>query len=452
MAGYTIKQAPLAARIGTGVGQGLAEQVPKEIERHRLASGLEALNQKKNMSPFEQFTGLVKAAHEYPSVIQGGSELLKQQARANAFGQSQNRKAPLNRFPEINQSRDVPEQRSQIPSTTSGSLLEKVQEGYIPPTIEDRDEIASQVFNSNPARFDNDPNKAIEWANQKIAQEEKIDLANQSKYKNLSSIQENIIDRLKNYSDKLNTKTPADLYSRIEDKAIKSTMPIKQGGRGLSEQQAAKEYTKELDDASRLFQKIPELGNLGIALSNKRSLSSSIRGLQNEFEKIDQTDNFAKKLQSENGFSPPFSYAMAQPVYKVPEAAKIIQGLPDLQGTERGGALAGTVAGSLLGGIPGAIAGSIFGNQAIRPKAIEATAQIAPQLAEIVRKNEKASPLAIAHELAKKGYDPQTWLSYLVNHSDDLNLRSRQSEQANTPYPSDIYMNDYWLSSFSGLE
>ncbi len=84
MAQY-IKQGNLFGRIGSGIGQGLAEQLPKEIERGRLSAGLKELGEQKGLSPFQQFAGLVSAAHEYPQVVQSGAELLKQQQMRDAY-------------------------------------------------------------------------------------------------------------------------------------------------------------------------------------------------------------------------------------------------------------------------------------------------------------------------------------------------------------------------------
>lgn len=55
MAGQKIKQGNIFGRIGSGIGQGLAEHAPKEIERSRLASGLKALGEKKVYPPSSNF-------------------------------------------------------------------------------------------------------------------------------------------------------------------------------------------------------------------------------------------------------------------------------------------------------------------------------------------------------------------------------------------------------------
>lgn len=82
---YSVKPGSIFGRIGTGIGKGLAEQVPKEIERSRLSSGLQALSQQKDLTPFEQFSQLAAIPGITPQMLQSGSELLKQQGTRQAY-------------------------------------------------------------------------------------------------------------------------------------------------------------------------------------------------------------------------------------------------------------------------------------------------------------------------------------------------------------------------------
>lgn len=80
-------QPSMFGRLGKGIAQGLSETVPKEIERSRLASGLKELNQQKNLSPQEYFTGAlsVPGLIDRPQVVQSLAELAKQQAQRQAY-------------------------------------------------------------------------------------------------------------------------------------------------------------------------------------------------------------------------------------------------------------------------------------------------------------------------------------------------------------------------------
>jgi len=83
---------------------------------------------------------------------------------------------------------------------------------------------------------------------------------------------------------------------------------------------------------------------------------------------------------------------------------------------------------------------------------IPATLRAAPDLVKFLVDNEDASPLAIAYEIEKKGYDASTFLQYVTDNAKSLNLRPRQSDQASTPINTVTPWNDWWLSSFSGLQ
>lgn len=76
------------ARFGAGIGRGLAEQIPKEAERYRLAQGLKQFEQdvaSGNLSPMQQLARLSAIPGITPQMIQSFGELGKQQARRNAF-------------------------------------------------------------------------------------------------------------------------------------------------------------------------------------------------------------------------------------------------------------------------------------------------------------------------------------------------------------------------------
>jgi len=75
----------ISGRIGAGIGRGLADQLPKEIERGRLSEGLSKIGKDKNLSPFEQFAQLSSIPGITPQMIQSGSELLKQQGMRDSY-------------------------------------------------------------------------------------------------------------------------------------------------------------------------------------------------------------------------------------------------------------------------------------------------------------------------------------------------------------------------------
>lgn len=76
----------LFGRIGRGFGQGLSEQLPKEVERYRLSSGLRNLEQESgNLTPLQQLTRLSSIPGITPQMVQSFGELAKIQNQRNAY-------------------------------------------------------------------------------------------------------------------------------------------------------------------------------------------------------------------------------------------------------------------------------------------------------------------------------------------------------------------------------
>lgn len=94
MAQY-VKQGNIFGRIGTGFGKGLAEQIPKEIERTRLQSGLEDVaNKSEGLTPFQRFAKLSGVPGITPQALQSGSELLRQEGIRSSFRNPSGQGAP----------------------------------------------------------------------------------------------------------------------------------------------------------------------------------------------------------------------------------------------------------------------------------------------------------------------------------------------------------------------
>lgn len=415
---YEVKQGDIFGRIGTGFGQGLAEQVPKEIERNRLASGLQQFEKESaNLTPIQQLARLSAIPGITPQMIQSFGELGRQQAKANAISNLQSQTVP-SPFPNSTPTPPGAEEKK-APSLTEEETLAKAQQGYIPPTQEQLYNEAGKAFNENPALFENNPAKAIQWAEDKALREEAIAQAHQKRHEDLTRIQDNVVKRLKDHSGRLGVEIPANVYSKIEDEAIQATKPKNKGGNGLTEQQAMKKYGEELDRISRDYQGIKSIGNWSVTGRKPDETIRNIKSLQKKFKERDDTENFGDKLISETKLSPIMAYSFAEPVYQIPKVKNELSNLPPI-------------------------------NKTRSEDPIYETLLIAPKLAETM--GQEASPLAIAFELKKKGYDPQTWLSYVTDNQKNLKLLGSQIRQLDKPNSLLGTFNDWWLSSWTGLE
>ncbi len=85
MATY-VKQGDIFGRIGTGLGQGLAEQLPKEMEHARLSAGLKKLGEESpNLSPTEFLTKAYSTYGITPQMVQSLGEAAKYQRQRAAY-------------------------------------------------------------------------------------------------------------------------------------------------------------------------------------------------------------------------------------------------------------------------------------------------------------------------------------------------------------------------------
>ncbi len=425
-----IQNANIFGRIGSGLGAGLAEQLPKEIERNRLSSGLNRFAEDSaNLTPLQQLARISTIPGVTPQMIQSFGELGKQQSKGQALIQSQNRGNEIKKspFPKDNKMGLNKPSGSEIPSITQEENLRKIQEGYVPPTQEQIIENAGRMFNENPALYGNDPNKAIEAAEKAELRKEKIYETANIQNEKLSGIQDNVVKRLKDQSNKLGVEIPSNVYSDIEDRAIQSTKPKSLGGEGLTEQQSIKKYGKELDSISRDYSKLNQLSGWGITLNKPSEITRTLKSIQNSFEERGDTYNLADSMIEKYDVSPKFAYALAEPVKRENNLNKEIKSLPVLKGMEN------------------------IAAYNVNPKVSrEKTLEISPKLAKSLGK--KGSPLAVAYELEKKGYDPKSWLNYVRDHKKELDLSVRQADQLDIPQNLIGKWNDWWLSSFSGIQ
>jgi len=101
----------IAGRIGRGFGKGLSEQIPKEMERYRLSSGLEKLNKEgANLSPIQQTAGLIKSGFT-PEQVSSFLPVLRESQQTAAY--RKNFGKPIQEVPQAKQA-DITEKGKPI--------------------------------------------------------------------------------------------------------------------------------------------------------------------------------------------------------------------------------------------------------------------------------------------------------------------------------------------------
>jgi len=452
---YTVKNANAWGRIGEQVGKGLAESIPREVERSRLSSGLNQFsNESANLNPVQQLAQLSAIPGVTPQMLQTFGELARQQSRANAFQgqpggqqggfqgeqrggqpqsmgqqQQQQQQMPVSPFPQF---QSAPSQPS--PSITREEPLARAQQGYIPPAQQERYQEAERRFTQRPAFYNNDPAQAISEVDREVAIEDQRQQAFERLETKLTGLQEKAVGALRGRQAALSAQgVPENVYSKIEDQFIQDTKAKSEGGRGSPIEQAAKKYGQQLDDIARDYGSVGTIGSWGLTDTSAKKAQQTIKSLQKRFAERGDTENFADQLIAKSGLSPSTAYAMAQPVRDNKELNLAMSKIPFVQRTVQH-----------AGRNPSR--GSNEKIEDIQRKTLEISKILSKSLGKT------GSPLAVAYELQKKGYDPQIWLDYLTEHADELDLPPSQQRQLAKPDSLTGTWGDWWLNSFTGVE
>lgn len=418
---YTVKQGDLFGRLGSGIGHGANDYLSKELERNRISEGLNKLGEQKDLSPFQRFAGLAGIAPDRPQLIQSGSELLKQESQNQAFkdiyGDQQKFEPPTN----------IPQNASRgegSATTEKRSVYEQVLEGFNPPSAKQRESEATQEFTQNPGRFKNDFSNALEWVDKKYDLEEKNYNNALKQHGIFTKMQDSIKDRLDKQKDLLKaTNIDADAYKNIQNEAIRAVLPKSEGGEGLTEQQAINKYGDELKKLDREAKALDTISDSNILFSNPKEVTRSLDAAQQSAkdrlkENPIALQTLAEKLIADKGLSAMNAYAKAMPVRDQPEINKIIKDIPNTFKTY------------------------------VSPEEYDGIIQ---KLAPLVGSN-NGSILSIGYELEKKGLDPSKWIDYMSKNRKGLNISDINSQELLQKTPWLRTLNDWWLSSFTGVE
>ncbi len=425
MCAQQIKQANIFGRIGTGLGKGLAEQLPKEVERNRLSSALQTLGEQKGNTPFQNFSGLVGAAHEYPQVVQSGGDLLRQQSIIDSI-KRQPESAPIGEYKPLNQPNEGPPRSATRPESTEAAL-----NPYIPPPGAEQENMARQRMAAEPHVYQNldQARKAVENEISGNVQQSNAKLAKRDLEKNVQNDAESTLAK---EIKTLGANVPGKAMSRLQQQAVDDVRTKK-----LSAEEAAVKYGKEIDEMSKSFANIVSWGNLSLMGKSPTSLIQAMDATRKSAKEGGYSKEAADSMIADNGVTPRFAYASMYPVNEIKKLNDELKSLPNINPRLE-----------KVPGLPG-----LAGLGMARPGGVNATKEtekIAPSLAKSM--GLEGSPLSIAYELEKKGYNADAWMKYLTDNQENLNLSSNQKEELGKPQPGFFgLLNDWWLKSFSGV-
>lgn len=427
----SIPQPSIFGRIGTGFGQGLAEQLPKEIERNRLTSRLNELGQQKDLSPFQQFTGLVGAAHEYPQVIQSGADYLRQQSILNSIKENQKVSQPSTSTP---QSIPKPNQENNPASvTTTQGTFSKINP-YVPPGGQDIETAARQKMANEPliyptldaarAAVNNEIAGNINRSNAAIAAETSRE-----------GVQTKAENELSKSIDTRGVNVPGPILSDIQQKAIKDVRDGK-----LTPEAAGVKYGEETQDISNHFSALSSLGDYTLITKSPEGVNSAIKNIRKDLKKVPRGLHLgALTLIKDSALSPELSFSLMKPNSDIKPLDKFINTLPEIKHPQiKKGA-----------GAPGLAGLGTIGTS--NQKSINETLKIIPELVKLM--GTEGSPLAIAKALDEKGFNGNTWKNNLIDNKENYNLTSDQNnELSQSPRSFFGLLNDLWFNITSGRE
>lgn len=425
-----IQQGNIWGRLGSGIGQGLGEQLPKEIERGRLASGLRSLGEKKDLDPYQQFTELasIPGAASNPALLQQAGQFLRQRSLIDSTKQeNSNQKDYIDRFKPTN----IPNERDT--ATTTESTQSRLNP-YVPPNGEQQENMARQKLASDPQAY-----PTIEEARSAVSREVAADTSRSNSLLEKANLEESVQSKgelsLIKQLDAYNAKIPAAALVKLQKKAINDITSGK-----LSVDEAKQEYGKIGDQISKDFDNINALGGIGF-ITNAKGNINSIEAIQKALKEYGLRKEGADQMISSAQVTPEFAYASMFPVKEIKVLNDEIKNL-DKYSVEKK--------------IPSYITNKPEFPFNYIPKIKnrdyeETTKKVTPNLVKAMAK--EGSPLSIAYELNKRGLDGEYFKRYLLDNIDDLNLTREQENELGKPQPGFFgVMNDFFLSSFTGAK
>lgn len=332
MAQY-IKQGNIFGRIGTGLGKGLAEQIPKEIERNRLSSGLKELGENPSMPPIERLSKLYESGATPEQVNQitpylRNAEIIAQRNKGMPQGQpGQPQMQPGQPQPgqpgQPQRPQAQPWQPEQPKETLKTATAEQAARQPIPVVTEEaRDARARQIMAEQPELYQGEnayPN-ALAKADAELnyagkVQQEQI-AAGERQRAQENSIQKKFIEKA---AAKLpQGVVPNDTQQRFQKKAEFDILK-----NGTSEENATENQTDILKDISKKILTLRNnIGGRPMFGKAPEQLGKDVAKLRPVFEKNGELELFKDEQQAALDIGP--HLASVQTWLPKPEQEKII--------------------------------------------------------------------------------------------------------------------------------
>lgn len=287
-------------QFGAGAAQGLSEQVPKEVERYRTASGLKALG-KEDLSQLNQFQAMAKLS-KIPGLTpemmglalgefsrQRGLQAAKQRAQSFQQGNGQSQQSG-NAGEELNPNYGIPASEQELTQQT----IEEMER-----TGKDYDTSFASVTQRDQQRVARDQGKEIR--------------ANLGRQK--------FDDTLETFLQKKENEIYKDIVGELQ---VEARNELRNAiDRGEDPTKTAVRLAKKLLDFAKVRNNLKEIGSRNFFGKSYKDIRKSMPLIRKDYEKRDRLEDFKNDLSSYLKVSPELASRIAYP-----DSSEYVQKLP----------------------------------------------------------------------------------------------------------------------------
>ncbi len=384
MAFQVIPQSNFASGIGSALGKGLADQLPKEIQRGALSAGLKQLGEsKEQLNPMDIMTRGLSIPGMTPELLQQFIPMIQQIQSRRALEQ----KAKIGQ----ESTRQVePSQQTKAAPAEMGELRKRMESRDFAQPKDDK-QIYQRALELSQINTNLNEQEAIAQAQ---AEDTRRIQSDQSLL-NKSKMVEDEFDRItgtflqKEGKDKFGDiigEMQSDYLENARNKAL---------DKGLSPLTAAREAANDLLNFAKARQQLRT--NKSALIYGGKSGDKVLKDIQNlrsEYAKRGQLENLRNDLINYHTLTPENADRLAFPVTESPKS--FISGLPKTHREKTKG----------------------FGQR--QSLSTDQVRQISDKMSK------EDSPRSIALELIKRGYDGSDFIDQIKQYSKDFNDRQKR--------------------------
>ena len=298
-------------RLGKGIGKGLSEQLPKEIERSRLSSGLKDIAKRarnEKLDPFEVFAETAGTPGITPQHLFTAAPIINQMQQkrnfldrgtGNASAQpnqgipsapSESQQAPQGVQPSQDISAPAPNSGFATPSQITNYKKNILQE----PSFDQVNQLAKQYLNEGITQ---DSEHATNLARQELTQNR---VAQQERS---TALRNNLTDRLSRDLQGAGLNDYKDIAGEIQNSLIdQGEYMVNQ--LGLTPEAASQQLSDIARDLGKTANKLKDTGSFMNMFKSSKEKSTALKTQKRDFEKYGYGELFDDMAASELGITP----------------------------------------------------------------------------------------------------------------------------------------------------